>query len=69
MKLQVTGPCTLAVAMSRDGHGDDVASLACELGVWLGANAAERIADLAAVGVRALVVLDEPLLDQAVFRP
>ena len=69
VKLQVTGPCTLAIAMSRDGHGDDVAGLACELGVWLGANAAERIADLAAVGVRALLVIDEPLLDQVVLPP
>ena len=69
VKLQVSGPCTLALAMARAGHPDEVASLACEIGVWLGANAAERVADLAALGVRTLLVIDEPALDRAVSRP
>jgi hypothetical protein len=56
VKLQVPGPVTLAAGLGGD------ARLAREAGVWLAAGAAERVAALAAHGLRALVVADEPAL-------
>src|SRR3954466_13881083 len=47
VKLQVSGPCTLAWALARAGHRAEAASLAGELGAWLAANAAACVADLA----------------------
>lgn len=55
VKLQVTGPLTLAWAL-----GD--LSLAPAVGAWLAANVAEQSAALAERGLDALVVVDEPAL-------
>jgi hypothetical protein len=63
VKLQVTGPCTLAWALDRAGHRSEAAALARELGAWLAANAAACVADLASRGVGTLLVVDEPALE------
>jgi hypothetical protein len=61
VKLQVTGPLTLARALERRGAGPTIA-LARELAVWLAANAAEWIAALRERDLAALLVIDEPSL-------
>ena len=58
VKLQVTGPVTLAHAL-----GD--ASLVHELAVWLAANAAGQVGALRERGLDALLVVDEPALHLA----
>ena len=63
VKLQVTGPCTLAWALDRAGHRSEAAALARELGAWLAANAAACVTDLAARDVGTLLVVDEPALE------
>lgn len=69
VKLQVTGPVTLAIALERGagrmGAGASVVSLARDVCVWLAANAAGQVRRLAEVGIDALVVVDEPGLAQA----
>lgn len=64
VKLQVTGPITLAIALERGagrlGAGASVRSLARELAVWLAANAAGQVRRLSEIGVDALLVVDEP---------
>jgi hypothetical protein len=69
VKLQVSGPCTLAWALARAGHRSEAADLARELGAWLAANAAACVADLAARGAATLVVVDEPALVLAAGLP
>lgn len=73
VKLQVTGPVTLAVALERvagrPGDGAAVAGLAGELVGWLAANVAGQVGLLADVGVEALVVADEPGLAHAGLTP
>jgi hypothetical protein len=61
VKLQVTGPVTLARALEPDARA--ARPLAAELAEWLAADAAGRIAVLAALGLTALLVVDEPGLD------
>jgi hypothetical protein len=61
VKLQVTGPLTLASALERRGAGPTVA-LARELAVWLAANAAEWVAALRERELASLLVIDEPSL-------
>jgi hypothetical protein len=55
VKLQVTGPVTLAHAL-----GD--ASLVHELAMWLAANAGGQVRALAERGLDALLIVDEPAL-------
>jgi len=61
VKLQVTGPVTLARALEPD---DAVAAgrLAREIAAWLAANAAGQVAALRERGLDALLVVDEPAL-------
>lgn len=72
VKLQVTGPVTLAMALERStgqrGHSQRVVSLAADVAVWLAANAAGQVRRLAQVGLDALVVVDEPGLALAGLR-
>lgn len=69
VKLQVTGPVTLARALehaagrSRTGDGTD--GLARELAGWLAGNLAGQIARLRDLGLDAVVVVDEPGLASA----
>jgi hypothetical protein len=61
VKLQVTGPVTLARAL--EPHDPQAASrLAVELAAWLAANARGQVAALRARGLGALLVVDEPAL-------
>ena len=64
VKLQVTGPVTLAIALERSsgqrGHGQRVVSLATDVAAWLAANAAGQVRRLAQIGLDVLVVVDEP---------
>ena len=73
VKLQVTGPVTLAIALERGagriGAGAEVVSLARELAVWLAANAADQVRRLADLGLDALLVVDEPGLAHAGVSP
>ncbi len=58
VKLQVTGPATLAAAL-----GD--AGLAREVATWLAANAGGQVRRLRELGVDVLLVVDEPGLADA----
>jgi hypothetical protein len=61
VKLQVTGPVTLARALEpHDARA--AAPLAREIAVWLAANAAGQVAALRVRGLSALLVIDEPAL-------
>lgn len=69
VKLQVTGPVTLAVALERTagrpGVGAAVRGLARELAEWLAANVAGQVAGLRRLDLDAVVVVDEPGLAHA----
>lgn len=71
VKLQVTGPATLACALERQAGGPasraDALSLAREVSAWLAANVAAQVAELDRRGLEALLLVDEPAL--AVFGP
>lgn len=58
VKLQVTGPVTLARALEADSRAAE--PLAREIATWLAANAAGQVEALRARGLRALLVVDEP---------
>jgi methionine synthase II (cobalamin-independent) len=62
VKLQITGPWTLATAL-----GD--ASLAREIAAWLAASAAAQVRALGEHGLRALLMIDEPALEAAAPNP
>ena len=61
VKLQVTGPATLAAALEGRGRYD----LASEIARWLAANAAGQVRRLGELGLAALLVVDEPGLADA----
>lgn len=63
VKLQVTGPVTLARALGAGAVDED--GLAREIATWLAANVAEQVAALAELGLDAVVVVDEPALTEA----
>jgi hypothetical protein len=60
VKLQVTGPVTLARAL--DGGADGLAE---EIAQWLAVSAAAQVERLRALGLRTLLVVDEPGLAAA----
>jgi hypothetical protein len=68
VKLQVTGPVTLAMALEPDAEGDDLCSLAGEISTWLAATVARQAADLAELGFDAVLVIDEPGIAAAGLR-
>jgi hypothetical protein len=55
VKLQVTGPVTLAVALDRSDAG-----LAAEVGQWLAVSVAAQVERLRALGLATLLLVDEP---------
>jgi hypothetical protein len=60
VKLQVTGPLTLAMALG-DGEGPGcLAGLAREISGWLAAAVNDQVRGLAELGLAALVMVDEP---------
>lgn len=68
VKLQVTGPLTLAMALEREAPSPTaVAAVASEISVWLAAAVHEQLRGLAELGIAALVMIDEPGL-MAAFR-
>jgi hypothetical protein len=74
VKLQVTGPVTLAVALERAAgravRGQALVELAGQISVWLAASAAEQSRWLRdELGLRALVIVDEPGLHAAGLSP
>jgi hypothetical protein len=74
VKLQVTGPVTLAVALERaagrDGSGPTVVALAEQVALWQGIAAAQRARWLDdELGLDTLLVVDEPGLDHAALDP
>jgi hypothetical protein len=73
VKLQVTGPVTLAVALERaagrTGQGRVVRELATDIALWLAANAAGQVRALAERGIDALLLVDEPGLASAGLDP
>ncbi len=67
VKLQVTGPVTLACAIDRASVGGPVpdatsASRAAELAPWLASGLAGQVAAVRELGLDAVVVVDEPAL-------
>jgi hypothetical protein len=69
VKLQVTGPVTLAAALERNGrctgnHADTV-GLAAEIATWLAASAADQATALAELGLDVVLIVDEPGLAAA----
>ncbi|MDA0184638.1 hypothetical protein OJ997_30330 [Solirubrobacter phytolaccae] len=65
VKLQVTGPATLACALQRAGgtlSRREALALAHELSTWLAANAGGQVRALAERGYEALLIVDEPAL-------
>jgi hypothetical protein len=69
VKLQVTGPVTLAIALERGagrrGLGPDARALAAEISAWLAASAAAQVRELDRLGLDTLLVVDEPGLASA----
>ena len=64
VKLQVTGPVTLAIALERGagrGRGQaDAVDLAAEIATWLAASAAGQTDALAELGFDVVLIIDEP---------
>jgi hypothetical protein len=64
VKLQVTGPVTLATALERaagrPGSGADATALAAEVSGWLAASAAAQVRELAELRLDVLLMVDEP---------
>lgn len=64
VKLQVTGPLTLAAglerAAGRTGCGHPARELAAELAVWIAATISSWTQELSAIGLSSVVVIDEP---------
>lgn len=71
VKLQVTGPLTLACALERSGgaHGAGDEGFRNEIAIWLAANVAGQVDALRELGLDALVVIDEPALDLVAGMP
>lgn len=69
VKLQVTGPATLACALERRGSGSwprtETLEMAREISTWLAANVADRVAVLAERELETVLLVDEPAM--AVF--
>jgi hypothetical protein len=74
VKLQVTGPVTLAIALERAAgravRAAALVELAEQISVWLAASATEQCRWLRdELGLRALVIVDEPGLHAAGLSP
>jgi hypothetical protein len=69
VKLQVTGPVTLAMALEPAARGDDRCGLAREISTWLAATVAGQAVELAELGFDAILVIDEPGVAAAGLRP
>jgi hypothetical protein len=67
VKLQVTGPATLACALERSAgqraSRREAIALARELAQWLAANASVQVGRLREMGLATVLVVDEPALE------
>jgi hypothetical protein len=68
VKLQVTGPVTLAMALEPAARSDDRCGLAREISTWLAATVAGQALELAELGFDTILVIDEPGLAAAGLR-
>jgi hypothetical protein len=68
VKLQVTGPVTLATALDPAAHGAELCALAREISMWLAATVATQTAELAELGLDAILIIDEPGIAAAGLR-
>lgn len=68
VKLQVTGPVTLAMALEPAAVGDDRCGLAREISTWLAATVAGQAIELAELGFDPILVIDEPGIAAAGLR-
>lgn len=66
VKLQVTGPATLAFALERRGNGrwsrPETLEMAHELSTWLAANFADRVSMLSERNLGVVLLIDEPAM-------
>jgi methionine synthase II (cobalamin-independent) len=73
VKLQVTGPVTLAIALERAagrrGQGRAIRELASDIALWLAVNAAGQVEALADRGIDSMLLVDEPGLAHAGLDP
>jgi hypothetical protein len=69
VKLQVTGPVTLAMALEPAARGGDQCGLAREISTWLAATVASQALELAELGFDAILVIDEPGIAPAGLLP
>lgn len=62
VKLQVTGPLTLAAALARDrvDTATEIEGLAREISLWLAASVSDQVRALADLGLAVIVMVDEP---------
>jgi hypothetical protein len=64
VKLQVTGPVTLAIALERaagrPGTGPEARALAAQVACWLAASAGAQVRELGQLGLEVLLMVDEP---------
>ena len=60
VKLQVTGPVTLACALDRAGVRRETLALAAEIARWLAVSVREQLVALRELGLDALLLVDEP---------
>ena len=60
VKLQATGPLTLARGLGARRDDPDLAGLAVDLARWAAATVAEWVAEVSDLGLVALVTVDEP---------
>jgi hypothetical protein len=70
VKLQATGPLTLAFALERGaGRNRRDAGLRAGIATWFAANLSGQVAALHEIGCDALVTVDEPALGLAAGAP
>jgi hypothetical protein len=68
VKLQVTGPVTLARALDPAARGAELCALAHEISVWLAATVATQAAELGQLGLDVILIIDEPGIAAAGLR-
>jgi len=60
VKLQVTGPVTLAFGLGLGRRDPELPGLALDLARWAGVTVARWVAEVAGLGLTAIVMVDEP---------
>lgn len=68
VKLQVTGPVTLATALDPAARGVELCALAREISMWLAATVTTQATELGELGLDAILIIDEPGIAAAEVR-